>query len=215
MMFIELFAPQGAFSVAQRREIGERFINEIMSEEFGAESLINGIRSVCQVVVHEPVSWIVGGRDADVEAAPRYLARVSVPGAWRKDMSEMFIQRITAILADYDSDPNRLYEQPHALVQVVGIPEHSYGAFGKVLTSTDITRLVTAGYRGSPENAAAVANVPAGMAIDPVCGMTASLTDAAITLHHEGTTYAFCSVQCRTVFAEDNGIPVQAAATTA
>lgn len=206
MMFIELLAPAGTFTATQREEIGTAFINEIMSEEFGAGSLVDGIRSCCQVTVSEPGTWVVGGSAPD--PAPRYLVRVSVPGAWRKEMSEMIIQAVTKVLAGYDEDPQRLFENPHAWVQVLGVPERSYGAYGKALTSTDITRLVTSGYRGSADSAAAAEQVPEGMGIDPVCGMTAALDEASITLEHAGTTYAFCSAQCRTVYAEDHGLAV-------
>lgn len=45
-----------------------------------------------------------------------------------------------------------------------------------------------------------------GTAVDPVCGMTVALTDNAITLEHEGTTYAFCCAGCRDSFAAQHGI---------
>jgi Cu+-exporting ATPase len=37
-------------------------------------------------------------------------------------------------------------------------------------------------------------------AIDPVCGMTVEEGDASDTLDYEGTTYYFCSTDCRQEF---------------
>ena len=37
-------------------------------------------------------------------------------------------------------------------------------------------------------------------AIDPVCGMTVDETDAPAKLEHDGTTYYFCSTDCKEEF---------------
>jgi YHS domain-containing protein len=201
MMFIELFAPKGAFSEEQRRQLGARLI-EVMSEESAPAPVIEAWRAVSQVVVYEPDTWIVGGRAVGPSDPPRYVVRVSVPGAWRKDMSAEVISRFTRVLAEADTDPQRLYQEPHVWVHVVGIPEGSCGVFGQVMRSTDIVKMITRSYREAPEGSMP-ANEPApGMAIDPICGMTVALTDTTITLEHGGTTYAFCSAGCRAVFAE-------------
>jgi len=40
-------------------------------------------------------------------------------------------------------------------------------------------------------------------AIDPVCGMTVEEDQAAATLEHGGTTYYFCSADCKEEFEEN------------
>lgn len=42
-------------------------------------------------------------------------------------------------------------------------------------------------------------------AIDPVCGMTVEESDAPDKLDHEGTTYYFCSTDCREEFEANPG----------
>ena len=37
-------------------------------------------------------------------------------------------------------------------------------------------------------------------AVDPICGMSVALTETAITLEHDGATYAFCNAGCRDIF---------------
>jgi YHS domain-containing protein/phenylpyruvate tautomerase PptA (4-oxalocrotonate tautomerase family) len=201
MMLIELFAPKGALSKEQRRDLGERLI-EVMSEESAPAEVIEAWRGISQVVFHEPDTWIVGGRVVDPTEPPRYIVRVSVPGAWRKEMSAHVISRFTQVLAEADENPQRLYLEPHAWVHIIGIPEGSFGAFGQVMRSTDIIKMVTEPFRAAPEGRIPADEPAPGSAIDPICGMTVVLTDTSITLEHEGTTYAFCCVGCRTVFAE-------------
>jgi YHS domain-containing protein/phenylpyruvate tautomerase PptA (4-oxalocrotonate tautomerase family) len=203
MMFIELFAPKGALSEEQRRQIAERLVTEVMYEESAPAAVLEAGRAFTQVVVHEPDAWIVGGRPVDPAEPPRYVVRVSVPGSWRKEGSAWLISRVTRVLAEADADPQRLYQEPHAWVHVVGIPEGGCGAFGQVLRSSDITRLITKPYREAPEGSIPTKELAPGMAIDPICGMTVPLTDTAMTLEHKGTIYAFSSPACRAVFAED------------
>lgn len=206
MMFIELFVPKGALSEEQRRNLSERLITEFMTdeeEESAPTTVVEANRAIQQVVVHEPDPWIAGGRLVDASEPPRYVVRVSVPGAWRKEMSAEVISRVTRVLAEADQDPQRLYQEPVAWVHIIGVPEGSYGTFGQVMRSPDIVRMITKSFRESPERAALMKAAPPGTAIDPVCGMTVPLTDTAITLEHDGTTYAFCSAGCRTVFVEE------------
>ena len=42
-------------------------------------------------------------------------------------------------------------------------------------------------------------------ATDPVCGMTVDESDAPESLDHEGTTYYFCSADCRQEFEANPG----------
>lgn len=42
-------------------------------------------------------------------------------------------------------------------------------------------------------------------AIDPVCGMTVEESDAPEQLDHGGTTYYFCSTDCREEFEANPG----------
>lgn len=202
MMFVELFAPKGALGPEQRQRVAERLATEVMREESAPPAVIEASLAISHVVVHEPDTWLIGGRPVESTEAPRYLVRVSVPNAWRKEMSEHVISRVTRVLADVDDDPHRLYREPHAWVHVVGVPEGSMGSLGQVMGSTEIIKMITKSFRASDVPTRSPAS---GTAIDPICGMTVPLTDAAITLERDGTRYAFCSTGCRRVFADERG----------
>lgn len=204
MMFFEVFVPKGALSAEQRQQLGERLIAEFMTDEeqqSAPAEVIQASRAIEQVVVHEPDTWIMGGRPVDPSQPPCYVVRVSVPNAWRKDLSAEVIARVTRILAAADPNPRRLYDEPVAWVHVVGLPEGSIGAFGQVMGSSDIVRLITKPFREATKDG--LPQTPPGTAIDPVCGMTVPLGDAALTVHDDGVTYAFCSPGCLKVFRED------------
>ncbi len=162
-------------------------------EQSAPAAVIESWRALTQVVVHELDTWVVGGRPVEPGEPPHYVVRVSVPGAWRKDMSAAVIARITRVLAEADADPQRLYREPQAWVHVVGIAEGSCGVLGLAVGSSDIVKMITRPFRESPDRDALIKAAAPGTTIDPICGMTVPLTDAAITLEHEGVTYAFCS----------------------
>ena len=87
-------------------------------------------------------------------------------------------------------------------MQIVGLREHCVGVMGRAVTSTEITRLMTRGFRDAGE----VPDAPEGFAIDPVCGMRVESATSRFTLRHDGVDYTFCAPSCRKVFAEDLGV---------
>ena len=50
-------------------------------------------------------------------------------------------------------------------------------------------------------------DLPAGVVIDPVCGMQVTLGRGAITLQHDGETIGFCAASCRRAYAKEHGVP--------
>jgi YHS domain-containing protein len=205
MMFIELFIPKGTLSEEKRRHISERIIAELFVVDSAPAAVLEAGRAITQVVIHEPDQWNVGGQPIAPTEPPRYLVRASVPEAWREEMSKHFISLVTRVLAEADKDPQRLYQEPHAWVHIMGVPEGSCGVFSQVMRSTDIIKLITKPFREAPEGSLPTEEPAPGTAIDPICGMAVPLTGTAITLEHNGTLYAFCSHGCRVVFAEEVG----------
>jgi YHS domain-containing protein len=208
MMFLELFVPRGAFSAEQLPQLAERLtmkqllshvdaIRDVVDASEGASAdpgVLDFIDSVNHVVVHEVGTWIVGGRPLDPAGPLRYVARVYVPGPWRKAMSTFLIASITRALSEADPEPERFYCEPCVEVHVIGVPEGGYGAWGRIVGQSTLLDMVSEAKTGTP-----VTDDP-GMLIDPVCGMVAS--DMVTTLEHEGTTYGFCSPGCRRHFAD-------------
>lgn len=202
MLFIELFAPKGALSEEQRRHLSERLVSEVVSAPGAQDALIERARASSQAVVHEPDAFTVGGRPVDPTEAPRYVVRVSVPAGHATDgMRAEVVARVTRVLSEVDEDPQRLYQEPHAWVHIVEVPDGNMGAFGRVVRLSDIHKMVVDPDSKVAEGSISADELTPGTAVDPICGMTVALTDTAITLEHDGTTDAFCSTACRDAFA--------------
>ncbi|WP_448463624.1 hypothetical protein [Mycolicibacterium sp. XJ870] len=205
-MFTELFVPRGAHSRAELERLAHRLTAHGMHDDPQAFSepdaeradpgVLDFLESITHVVVHEVDVWVAGGRRRDPTEPPRYVVRVYVPGPWRKPLSEYLIGRITRTLAEADADSGRVYRQPHAEVHVLGVPEGSYGVFGRVVSDSVLTDMISDAVRGFGE-------VPDGMAVDPVCGATVRVNDSvAFTAEVGGSTYGFCCPGCRRTFLD-------------
>jgi YHS domain-containing protein len=213
MLLIEVFVPKGALSEDERQALGRRLIDTLMVEDDShAIEVIDAQRTITQVLVHEPATWVLGQRlAADPADPPRYLVRITVPASWRKEMSGPAVEIVTGVLAETERaagrDPERVRSEPHAVILVDGISEGGIGIHGRAMGSLDLMELVSRQYR---DNAAArpAPNPPRGKLTDPVCGMSVDLDDSTLTLVHEGTLHGFCSGLCRRAFADEHGVPL-------
>lgn len=206
-MFLELFVTRGSLTEDQRRQIGERLINELMSAPGAPEGVVERARSMADVVFHEPVTWVTGGGPLDSKDKPRYVVRMTAPGEHLNEgMRNRIVERITKVLAEAETDPERLYREPNAWIQILELPDGNIGSMGRAMRTDDIIDMVV-----HPEVAAAgQADAAASeMVIDPICGMTVTLDgEEAITLDIDGRIYGFCHQMCRNMFAEQHGIAV-------
>jgi YHS domain-containing protein len=151
-------------------------------------------------------TWVAGTRAVVAGELPPYVARVTLPESWRVKMSGHVVAQVTKVLAEAQDDPRRAYDEPAVWVYLVGVPDGSYGAMGKALTSTDLVRIITKSQGEAKAHGVPAPEPEPGTLIDPVCGMTVPLTEGALTLEVDGTTYAFCTKACREVFAEDHKV---------
>ncbi|MFG2789772.1 hypothetical protein [Streptomyces sp. NPDC048419] len=128
-------------------------------------------------------------------------------------MSGHAVDRLTQALAETEAvagrDPDRLRDQPHALIHVVGVAEGSLGMYGRPMGSLDLIRHMTAPHRDALAHLA-TDDLPPGTVIDPVCGMTVDLGTTDLTLEVDGTVHGFCNGQCRRIFADEHGISLSA-----
>ncbi|RFU86066.1 YHS domain protein [Streptomyces triticagri] len=212
MLLIEVFVPRGALSDEERRKLGHRLIDTLMVEDDShAIEIIDAQRTITQVLVHEPATWVLGQRPtADPADPPRYLVRVTVPASWRKEMSGYTVEIVTSVLAETEQDagrdPERVRREPHAVILVDGITEGGVGIHGKAMGSMDLTELISRPYRDKA--AVHPSKPPQGTLIDPICGMSVVLDDSTLTLVHEGALYGFCHGLCRRAFADEHGVPL-------
>ena len=166
---------------------GGEHSDEAASSDAGVLTMLADLN---HVVIHEIDHWTAGGHTVD-SSHPRYLARFYLPAPWRKDMSAFLIPAVTSALRGLltESDPGR---GPRVEVQVLGVPEGSYGLDGRIVGEPELMDMISHAKTGpdTPPDPGAL--------IDPVCGMIAM--NPELTLVHEGITYGFCSAGCRKHF---------------
>jgi YHS domain-containing protein len=214
MLLIEVFVPRGVLGEQERQALGQRLVDTLMVEEDShAIEVLDAQRTITQVLIHEPSTWVLGQRPAaDPSNPPRYLVRVSVPASWRKETSGHFVRIVTDVLAETERaagrDPERVRRDPHVTVLVEGVSEGGIGVRGMVMGSMDLMEFVSRPYRDNAGSDSTLRKQLQGTLVDPVCGMRADLADSPPTLVHEGTMYAFCHGLCRRAFADEHGIPL-------
>ncbi|MFF0312662.1 YHS domain protein [Streptosporangium sp. NPDC004379] len=208
MMFLELFVPRGTKSPEQLRRLAEGLtmkallthvdaIRDVVGGDEGSGTdpgVMDFLDTITHVVVHEIGTWVVGGNVLGPAGPTRYVARVYVPGPWRKDMSAFFVAAVTRVISQADPDPERHHREPYVEVHVIGVPEGGYGMSGRVVGESALLEMISDARTGTP------APADPGVFVDPVCGMTTR--DPVATLEHEGTTYGFCCLSCRRHFAD-------------
>lgn len=200
MMTLEISVTGRALDAAAERDLAERVLTALTTGDSAPEETLRKAREFTHVLVTQPQTWVTGG--PDVDTAPRYLVRLTVPQSWSNDhgFGRSIIAIITDAVAATEADPGRLRREPHCVVQIIGLREHCVGILGRSTTGTELTRLMTQDFRDSGQQPAA----PAGCTIDPTCGMVVEWATAQFTATHAGVQYAFCAPSCRKVFVEDH-----------
>jgi YHS domain-containing protein/phenylpyruvate tautomerase PptA (4-oxalocrotonate tautomerase family) len=202
MTLIELFVQKGALNEEQRLRVSERLVAELMRADNVPSDLTERGRTSTHVVVTE-ADALAGGRPHAPSDPPRFAVRATVTAGHLNDgMRAEMVGRITRVLSDFDDSPGRLYHEPNVWVYIVEIPDGNIGAFGQVVRTGDIMQIVlNPGFRP-----VAPADTGENSAIDPICGMTVTLTSSAITMEREDATFAFCSTACRDIFVRQRSV---------
>ncbi|GAA2105052.1 hypothetical protein GCM10009801_81160 [Streptomyces albiaxialis] len=216
MLLFDVYVPRGALGPDERQALARRLVEALTTDDgTHASEVLDVARTLAQALVHETDGWFVGSRPgengADPADPPRYVVRVSVPGAWRKRMGDSVIERVTRALAETEEaagrDPERLWNSPHATVHMLGISEGGIGLYGKSFGADDLLEELTRTYRQNLSQGK-VPTPPLGRLLDPVCGMTVE-ADTDLKLEHGGTVYGFCHHTCRRRYAEEHGLREQ------
>ncbi|GAA4935027.1 hypothetical protein GCM10023224_14620 [Streptomonospora halophila] len=213
MLFIEVFAPQGALGAEGRELLATRLVeldDGVDRGEYHPESVEENSRAYTQVVVHEPLTWFAGEHKVGADWPQRYAVRVRLPSPWVKEAAGEFVERYNRIVANTVRNVRGPGAEPQVWVEVHGVREGTLGLDGQVMGSEAITRLFTGSWRESVEGRGPVPGPEPGTVHCPVCSMVVKLDGSAITLDHEGDVYGYCSKHCRKAHAEELGVPVPA-----
>ncbi|WP_433281633.1 hypothetical protein ACQPZA_15330 [Pseudonocardia xinjiangensis] len=203
MNLIEITHPVGAMDEAARAEVAQQIMTGMLGgEEIPAETL-RRVRRMSHVLFHEARSWTTGDGPVPAHAPPPYIVTITVPEAWREEMSRYAIGVVRAALRRRDNQHGVSREGGDVWVNVVGIADGSIGLNGKATTAAGVLNYMTEEYRAA---APAQTDLPDGVVVDPICGMQVRLGPKAITLDHNGTTIGFCATGCRDAYTQNEGL---------
>jgi hypothetical protein len=194
MNLVEISYPQGSLAEPQRQAIATDVVANLLTEPDAPAVALERAGHITHVWFHEALNWT-----NSAGAAP-LVATVTVPEAWRAELSRHAIGAVRAAVARHA--PHIGLGGPAVWINVVGVPDGGIGMGGKPAAGTDIVRYLTQDV--TPQDAA---GLPDGVFVDPVCGMRVHGTgEHAVTLQHDGATVAFCATGCRDVYAQDHHI---------
>lgn len=203
MNLVEITAPAGALTDSQRRSIASTVVSNLLVEPDAPAEALERAGRTTHVWFHDAVAWTTGGPSPADEGVTPFVVTITVPEAWRADLTRHAMSAVRAALVRHVGKDALSPES--TWINIVGVPDGSIGLDGRPATGTDLVRHLTQDVQ--PDSAT---DLPSGVVVDPVCGMKVRLGPHAITLEHDGSVVGFCAVGCRNVYAEDHGLVVPA-----
>lgn len=209
MFLIEVACPRDALTEDDRRALAGAVCEVLVGAKEGvAEETMQRARAMTHVGFREHDSWRTGDGPWTPGDVPPLWVSLTVPEAWRAEMSRTAIGAVRRGVRRLDRTHGWQRPDGHLWVNVVGIADGSIGMDGKARTADEVVAHMTEEFRARGETDRS--DLPEGVVIDPMCGMRVRLGPAALTLVHDGETMGFCASACRAAYAREHGLPVPA-----
>jgi YHS domain-containing protein len=211
MNLIEIRCPKNALGAEDRAaltgDITAALVGDQMEDAVPEETLSRA-RAMTHVGFCELGDWTTGHGPWQTDAAVPLWITMTLPDLWRDEMARHVIGRLRRAVRRLDARHGWKRAPGDLWINIVGVADGSIGLDGKPATADDVVALMSEEYRAKAD--AGELDLPAGVVIDPMCGMRVRLRPDAITLEHAGTTLGFCARNCRDAYARREGIAVPA-----
>lgn len=207
MILIEIAHPAGAFTEQDRDLLAGRVRDALLAVEHAPEETMRRARAMTHVAFRELHGWHTGDGPLAPGSTPPVLLTITVPEAWRAEISRHAISVLRAAVHRLDRVRGWKRRGGDLWVTVHGVPDGSIGLNGKASTADDVLAYMTEEFRAA-QAAGHAQPIPAGMLLDPICGMLVRPGRGSITLDHGGNTVGFCSLGCRDAYAGEHGLGV-------
>jgi hypothetical protein len=102
MITAEVFVTGRALTADEEREIADRVLRALTTEEAAPDSVMESAREFAHVLVGQPAAWATGGPRPG--SAPRYLVRLTVPRSWSNDRE--FGNHVVPLITEATPQPN-------------------------------------------------------------------------------------------------------------
>lgn len=174
MFLIEIACPRGALTADDREELAADVCRVLVGAEEGvAEETMRRARAMTHVGFRELDGWTTGDGPWRPGSVPPLWVTLTVPEAWRTEMSRTTIGMVRRAVRRLDRSYGWQRPEGHLWINVVGIADGSIGMDGKPGTADEVVGRMTAEYRARTD--AAGADLPEGATVDPMCGMRVRL----------------------------------------
>lgn len=223
MFLIEIKSPRDALTDDARGSLAGDIRRLLVGAEKGvAEETMQRARSLTHIGFGELESWTTGDGPWIPGTVPPLWVTLTVPEAWRAEMSRTAIGIIRRSVRRLDRRQGWQRPDGALWINLVGIEDGSLGMDGHAVSGSGVVSHMTAEFRArlaaeapaasDTEPDAAGATQPVGLSpgimIDPMCGMQVRLGPGALTLEHAGRTVVFCAAACRAAYADEYGLPL-------
>ena len=208
MFLIEIRVPRHALDDDDRRTLAAEITDGIAGGHGAAtvpEATMRRARRMMHIGFAPLDGWHTG--DGPWEGAPPLWVTLTVPDAWRPEVSATMTGMVRRAVAHLDARHGWHRPGGDLWINTVGIADGSLGLDGTASTADEVVSYMTEEFRSAVPDGA---ELPDGVVIDPMCGMQVRLGPRAITLEHDGTTLGFCAHACRSAYAHQEGIPLPA-----
>lgn len=209
MNLVRITCPRGAMTENERARMAASITSGTVGEtDMAPEETMKRARRMTHIAFLELDGWTTGDGPVAQDAPPPFVVTVTVPEAWRSEVSRQFTGVIRAAIRRYDAGRGYSRDGGDVWINTVGILDGSIGLNGTASTADDVLAYMTEEFRArEPESV----DVPDDVVIDPICGMHVRLVPKAITLDHDGQVIGFCSLGCRAAYARQHGLEIPAA----
>jgi YHS domain-containing protein len=210
VILVEVVSPRGALAADDRVALARDVCDVLVGANKGvAEETMRRARAMTHVGFHELAAWTTGDGPWEPDTAPPLWITLTVPEAWREEISRTVIGLVRRGVRRLDRSHGWERADSSLWVNVVGISNGSIGLGGKAQTADDDVAYMTAEFRARHEPSESP-DLPDGVVIDPMCGMQVRLDARAFTLEHDGRTLGFCAAACRAAYAREHGLSLRA-----
>lgn len=209
MNLIEIRYPAGGLDDDDRAafaaDIVDGFVGERTEDEVPQETLRRA-RKMTHIGFLELDGWTIGEGPWRLGTTPPLWITMTVPELWRAEMARYAIGWLRHSVRRLDQ--RRAWERSvgSVWINVTGIADGSIGLDGTPASADDVVSVMSEEFRARADKGDD--DLPDGVVIDPMCGMTVKLGKGAITLEHQGVTMGFCAYNCRDAYARREKIPI-------
>lgn len=204
MNLIEVRCPAGALDDGDRAALAGDIVAGLVGDEMTAEvpeETMRRARAMTHIGFRALDGWTTGDGPWPPGATPPLWITMTVPERWQDETARHVIGWLRRAVRRLDARHGWERSVGDLWINLTGVADGSIGLDGRPATADDVLATMTAEFRARAD--AGEIDLPEGVVIDPICGMTVRLGKGAITVEEDGVTVGFCAQACREAYVRE------------